>query len=677
MEPTWHGMERRQYVSSPFEEADADLLILVNRHGQYSLWPAFVDVPAGWTVLGRDRREACLVRLDGGWRGLGPITPGDRPPGFEGPPTLADIFERQAARAPDAVAVEFRGNRFSYAELDARANQLAHRLGEFGAGPERVVAILLPRGDDMVVTQLAAAKAGAAFLPLDIRTPPDRLGFMLADSAPVCLVSTTVVAAGVTTAAVEVGRSGWEGPLLAIDDADTRTALRTRPAVNGHDRLSADNAAYVIYTSGSTGRPKGVVVTHSGIGDLARSAMSTCQLDARSRVLQVAAPEFDAIILEVLMAFAAGATLVIADAPVLAGDALREVLVRQRVTHALIGPAVLADQEPRGLEELACLLVGGEACPEALAARWAAGRRMINAYGPTEATVCATLSDPLSGVGTPPIGRPILNTSAHVLDQRLRPVPPGVPGELHLAGPALARCYLNQPGLTAERFVANPFGPAGSRMYRTGDLARWNAAGALEFVGRADQQVKVRGFRIEIGDVEAALLRCPEVRRAAVTVHEVRPGDRRLVAHVVLNSGSVPHPPTLRERLAAIVPRHMVPWAFAFPDRLPLTPSGKVDRKALRTPELRYDHRPATPARTARERLLCDLFAEALGAPVVGIDEDFFDAGGDSLTATRLVSRIREAGLPVTARMFFDTRTVAGLTELLANGERGWPDAGH
>jgi amino acid adenylation domain-containing protein len=654
-------------MSSPFDDPDAPFLVLVNEDGHHSLWPVFAPVPSGWRVVHTAAgRSDSLAYVDSAWHGCGPVTGnGDTPRGSV-PLSLARIFELQVDRHPRTAAVEFGEARLSYAELNARANQLARQLVSLGVGPERTVGILLPRGDAMVTAHLAVAKAGGAFLPLDVTSPPERLRHLLDDASPACLVATAE-----TVAVLDA----WHGPSHILDDPRARALVASRPATNLTDRdrcapLSLDNAAYVIYTSGSTGRPKGVVVVHTGLGDLARSAVECFRVGPRSRVLQVAAPEFDAVILELLMSFGAGATLVIPEPDlVLAGAVLHAALVDRQVTHALIGPSVLADVPPGGLDRLECLIVGGEACPEPLAARWAGRRRTINAYGPTETTVCVTMSDPLTGRGTPPIGRPIRGTDVHVLDEWLRPVPPGVSGELYVAGRALARGYLDRPALTAERFVANPFGPPGSRMYRTGDVVQWNAGAELDFVGRADDQVKVRGFRIEPGEIEAVLARCPEVKQAIVTVRRLRPGDHRLVAYVVLNTGYLPHVPTLRERVRAALPRHMVPWVFMFLDRLPLTRSGKVDRNALPAPKARHDHRPVRPARSPREQALCDLFAEELAVSVVGIDDDFFGLGGDSLTATRLVGRIREeAGVPVTARMFFDTPSVAGLSEALMRG---------
>jgi nonribosomal peptide synthetase DhbF len=649
-------------VPNPFDDPDAPYLVLTNHQGRRSLWPAFADLPAGWTVSHPPGgRDACLATVEASWR-LGPAMHGGDFQEGEAPISLPELFERQAARTPDSPALIFRDRQLSYAEVNSHANRLAHRLVEIGGGPEQVVAILLPRSDAMVIAQLAVMKAGAAYLPLDITYPPERLRFMLEDSTPMCVVATEDTADSLP---------GWDGPLLLLDDTDTRSAAGSAPTTNLGDSdrrqpMSPNNAAYIIYTSGSTGRPKGVLVTHRGIANLAASSVESLQLDSHSRVLQVSAPIFDAAVIELLMAFAGGGTLVIPDTTVLAGDALRTALVEQRVTHALIGPAVLAGLESDGLEELRCLVVGGEACSERLAARWSVGRRMINAYGPTEATVCVTLSQPLSGIGTPPIGRPIRGISAYVLDDQLQPVPAGDAGELYVAGPGLARGYLNRSGLTAERFVADPFGPAGSCMYRTGDVVRWNAQTELEFVARADNQVKVRGFRIEPGEVEAALMRFPDVRQAVVTVRERRPGDTRLVAHVVMSTRLQPDIALLRRHLQATLPPHMVPSAFMFMDAMPLTASGKVDRTALPEPHLQLDHPTAKPGRTSEERRLIELFADELGVPAVGVDDDFFDAGGDSLTATRLIRRIREeAGIPVTARAFFATPTVTGLIESL------------
>ncbi|MER5427351.1 non-ribosomal peptide synthetase, partial [Streptosporangium roseum] len=420
--------------------------------------------------------------------------------------TLPEIFESRAALDPDAVALVDGETVLTYGELNRRANRLARMLAERGVGPEHVVALVLPRSADLIVAALAVVKAGGAYLPVDPAYPAERVTYMLADAAPSQVI---------------------DEAFLAGADVSGRSAenLDVRPA--------PENPAYVIYTSGSTGRPKGVVVTHGGIAAFAAAQTDRLRVGPDSRVLQFASPSFDASVMEMLMAFAAGAALVISPPGVYGGPALAEVLEAGRITHALIPPAALASVPEAPLPDLRTLAVGGDACGAELVARWAPGRLMINAYGPTEATIAATMSGPLTPGETPPIGSPLPGARVYVLDPCLRPVPVGVSGELYLAGPGLARGYLGRGGLTAERFVACPFGGPGERMYRTGDVVRWRADGRLDYLGRADFQVKVRGFRIELGEVEAVLARHGSVSGVAVVVREDRPGDRRLVAYVV------------------------------------------------------------------------------------------------------------------------------------------------
>ncbi|MGH3915950.1 MAG: amino acid adenylation domain-containing protein, partial [Pseudonocardiaceae bacterium] len=448
--------------------------------------------------------------------------------------TLPVLFEAQVQRSPDAEAVAFGDVALTYTQLNKCANRLARLLIGRGVGPEHIVALALPRSPDMIVAILAVLKAGAGYLPLDPDYPPARISFILHDAQPALLLTTTPTAGGLPdidlTARLVIDDPGTTETVSSYADTDLTDTDRSTP-------LTPQHPAYVIYTSGSTGQPKGVVVTHQGVSSLATAQGERFGVDAHSRVLQFASPSFDASFSELCMALLSGAALVVAPAEqLLPGPLLLALANRQRVTHATLPPSVLAALSAGdGLPSAMTVVTAGEACPPALVAAWSANRRMINAYGPTEITVCATMSHPLSAATAmpPPIGRPIINTWAYVLDTGLHPVPPGVPGELYLAGAGLARGYLRRPGLSAGRFVADPFGPAGERMYRTGDLVRWRGDGDLEFLCRIDDQVKIRGCRIEPGEIETALATCPEVAHAAVIAREDRPGDTRLVAYVV------------------------------------------------------------------------------------------------------------------------------------------------
>ncbi|MBL3668917.1 amino acid adenylation domain-containing protein [Streptomyces sp. M2CJ-2] len=583
--------------------------------------------------------------------------------------TVPELFEAQVARTPDATAVVHEDTVLTYAELDARANRLARLLIARGAGPERLVAVALSRSVENAVAQLAAAKAGAAFLPVDPAYPADRIAYMLTDAAPALVVTTTSGAAGVLTAGTAT---------VVLDDAATVAELERQSAIAPRDAdrlapLSVHHPAYVIYTSGSTGRPKGVVVTHVGVGNLASAQGERFAVDSSSRVLQFASPSFDAAVSELYVAWFSGAAVVLAPADRLApGAPLAELVEWQEVTHATIPPVALTAMEPEQLTPVRSLTVAGEACSAETADLWAAGRRMVNAYGPSETTVCATMSAPLApGGGTPTIGRPITNTRVYVLDAGLGPVPPGVAGELYVAGVGLARGYLGRPALTAERFVACPFGAPGERMYRTGDLARWTADGELEYLGRADDQVKLRGFRIELGEIESVLRSHERVAQAVAVVREDRPGDRRLVAYTVSADGRTPEAAELRAHVAAALPEYMVPAAFVALDALPVTANGKLDRRALPAPDFSATAVGRGP-RTPQEEILCGLFAEVLGVERVGIDDNFFELGGDSISSIRLVSRIRSVlGVKVGNRGIFEAPTVARLMEGLGTGAGG------
>ena len=552
----------------------------------------------------------------------------------------------------------------TYAELGERAHRLARYLTSRGAGPERLVAVAVGRSAGLVISWLAVAESGAAFLAVDPDYPAERIAYMLGDARP-DLVITTAAAASCLPA-----DPGGAVPRVVLDDPLLARHAPAGPVTDG--RLEPAHPAYVIYTSGSTGLPKGVVVTHRGLASLAAAMACGFGLGPGSRVLQLASPGFDAAVMEVLMALASGATLVVPEPGPLAGDSLARALNRLRVSHALIIPSVLASVPARLVTELACPIVGGEACPGRLAAQWSPGRRMFNAYGPTEITIAATLSGPLTGQGAPPIGRPIWNTRVFVLDERLGLVPPGVAGELYVAGAGLARGYLGRPGLTAERFVACPFGAAGERMYRTGDLARWTADGELEYLGRADDQVKIRGFRIELGEIEAVLAGLPGVAAAAVAVREDRPGDTRLAGYAVPAAGAELDPAALRAEAGKVLPGYMVPAAIMILQALPLSPAGKLDRRALPAPE--YAAAGGRAPATAAEQALCEVFAQVLGLEQVGVEDSFFDLGGHSLLATRLVSRIRAVlGAELPIRAVFEHPTPALLAGVLEEAEAARP----
>ena len=406
--------------------------------------------------------------------------------------------------------------------------------------------------------------------------------------------------------------------------------------------------------------PKAVVVTHRGIHSLTRAQIEQFNITAEARVLQFASLSFDVALSELAMSLLSGATLVLAGPRERGGEPLAALIRNRAVTHAAFTPGVLASLSEE-LSSLKSLIVGGEPCSPDLVAQWSEGRRMVNAYGPTETTVCATISAPLSGAIFPPIGRPIWNTQVYVLDANMEPVPPGVPGELYIAGAGLARGYLNRPALTAERFVADLYGTPGTRMYRTGDLARWGAKGVLEFLGRADHQLKIRGLRIEPGEIETTLGRHPSVAQVVVIAREDRPGDKRLVGYVVPTAGKSLNPAGLRAHLARTLPEYMVPSAIVALGALPLTPNGKLNRETLPVPDLTPTIVSRGP-RTPEEEILCTIFAETLDVARVGIDDNFFELGGHSLLATRLISQIRaRLGGNLSIRSLFEAPTVAGL----------------
>ncbi|GAA4523535.1 non-ribosomal peptide synthetase [Amycolatopsis samaneae] len=577
-------------------------------------------------------------------------------------------FAAQVRRHRDKEAVVCRERTLTYGELDRLSNRLAHKLVESGVRREDPVAVLLGRDVEMVVALFGVLKAGAVYVPMDASYPVDRLAYMIGDIVP---------AAAVTTADALARLGGSvpgerEVPVLRLDDPATLagpSTWDTDPA-DARRGLTEDALAYVIYTSGTTGRPKGVAVPHRGIPDLIALQEEVVGITEHDRYLHFASTSFDVAFWQTMVPLLSGGTSVIAPEEVrVPGDELLDYLVEHRVTGVNLLPSFLAAMpEDRTVDRDVFFMVGAERLDPELARRWGDRRALFNAYGPTEVTINATMwrcdmnDDPdwdLHNTGPLPIGRPDPNVRAYVLDDGLLPVGVGVTGELYLAGPGVARGYVGRPGLTAGAFVADPFGAPGQRMYRTGDLVHWRPDGQLVFLGRADHQVKIRGFRVELAEIETVLTRDPDVRACAVIVREDRPGDRRLVGYVIPADGVEFDPALVRERLGAELPDHMVPTALVLLDRLPLGPSGKLDRAALPAPETATvaAREPATP----EEAVLLGVFRAVLGTAEVNLDDAFFDIGGDSIVSLQVVSRARREGLALTARDVFEGTTVAGI----------------
>ncbi|MDX2541684.1 non-ribosomal peptide synthetase [Streptomyces sp. WI04-05B] len=571
--------------------------------------------------------------------------------------TVSALFAARVAADPDGIAVVHGEQAITGRELDSRANRLAHRLLGLGVRPEDRVAVLMRRSDELIVALLAVLKAGGAYVGLDPRAPAARTRRILAET-------------GASVLLADGAEISYDG-LRTVDPTDP--SLVGEPDTDPEVRPHPDQLAYVSYTSGSTGRPKGVAVTHRDIAALA--ADSAFGGDAHTRVLVHSPTAFDASTYEMWVPLLGGGTAVVAgadedmDAAGVARLTARHGLTALWLTAGLF--RLTAEQDPGCFDGLRQVWAGGEAVPASAVRRVLAacpGLTVTNGYGPTETTTFATCRPCPDGADVPdalPIGRPLDGMRAQVLDGALRPVPRGVVGELYLAGPGVARGYLGRPDATAERFTADPYGPPGARMYRTGDRVRLDGNGELEFHGRADGQVKLRGFRVEPGEIETALSTHPQVAQAVVLVREDRPGDRRLVAYAVPAEGPAPDPESLRAHLAEQLPDQLVPSAVVPLDRLPLTANGKVDRAALPVPQVadgsHGTRAPRTP-RTPQEEALRGLFADVLGLPEVGADDSFFALGGHSLLALRLIGRIRDAlGADLTLRDLFGAPTPAAL----------------
>lgn len=597
--------------------------------------------------------------------------------------TLPERFEAQVSRSPQAVAIVHDGLSLSYEELNERANRLAHFLIASGVGTEQIVALALPRSVDMVVCILAVLKAGAAYLPLDPEYPEDRLAYMMENACPVCVMTSVHVMDQLPSFGT------WKR--VVIDEPEQAMQWQGYSKENPSDRerlgrLMPQNAAYIIYTSGSTGKPKGVLVPHQNVVRLFDSTRHWFPFDETDVWTLFHSYAFDFSVWEIWGPLLYGGRLVVVPHTVSRSpEEMLSLLVREGVTvlnqtPSAFYPLIQADRErPETGRKLSLRYVvfGGEALELGRLADWYRRHaddapRLINMYGITETTVHVSYMEldrnlALPGAGSL-IGEAIPDLRVYVLDNRLQPVPYGVIGEMYVAGAGLARGYWGRPDLTADRFVADPYGPPGTRMYRTGDLARRFADGTLDYLGRSDHQAKIRGFRIELGEIESVLVRHEALSQAAVIVREDQPGDQRLAAYVVGKPGESPSGTELRRYAASLLPDYMVPWAFVMMDKLPLTPNGKLDRKALPAPDMSPDADGRNP-RTPQEEVLCELFAEILGAKRVGIDDSFFELGGHSLLAVRLISRVREAlGKELSIAALFEAPTVAGLVDKLEMG---------
>ncbi|CAM3324100.1 non-ribosomal peptide synthetase [Xenorhabdus nematophila] len=578
---------------------------------------------------------------------------------------IHQLFEAQVQQAPDAIAAVFENQSLTYDELNRQANRLAHHLIELGIRPDDRVAVCVDCSPDMVVSLLGIFKAGGAYVPLDPTYPADRLVYMLEDSASVALITHSSTEDRVKTLGSNIPTLFLDSPNNASTHAIPDKRSETNPDIRSLG-LTSHHLAYVIYTSGSTGQPKGVMIEHRNLCNLMTTQQDALALTPDSRVLQFASGSFDACIWECCMALLTGARLYLAKrADLLPGAALSGYLKANDITHALLSPTALAAMDVLP-ETLQTLLVGGEACPPTLTKRWAQRRQMINAYGPTEITVCATLYSCNSQQNNnPPIGRPIANTQIYILDTNARPVPLGVTGEIYIAGAGVARGYLNRPELTAERFLSDPFSSdPTARMYKTGDLGRWLPDGNIEYLGRNDFQVKLRGFRIEPGEIESRLRECEGVREAVVLACENISEQKHLVAYLLPQANAALVPAELRQQLTQYLAEYMIPSAFVTLDAFPLTPNGKLDTQALPVPDLTsIATRSYEAPEGDTETILAQLWQELLSVDRVGRHDHFFELGGHSLIALSLGERLYGLNLSLDIRSVFDKPVLAEMAK--------------
>ncbi|APF18136.1 amino acid adenylation domain protein [Caldithrix abyssi DSM 13497] len=574
---------------------------------------------------------------------------------------IQTLFEQRAARTPDKTAVVYENERLTFEQLNIRANRLAHYLREIGVGPEKIVAISLERGQQMIISLLAVLKAGGAYLPIDPEYPSDRLNYMLKDSRAKWLI---------TSQQLKEKFSDFSGQLIIQEEIES--VLKAKPADNPQIVNRPQNLAYIIYTSGSTGRPKGVMLQHRGLVNLVFSLGGFYGVNAQSRTLQFASFSFDASVEEIFNTLINGATLYLIDRQtLLSGTGLVNALKSYKITNVTLPPSLLNVLNPQDFPHLKNITSAGEACTPEIANKWAQGRRFVNGYGPTENTVCATVynvEEPLKG-NTVPIGHPIHNVQVYVLNRAMIHQPIGVPGELYIGGPGLARGYLNRPDLTAERFVPNPFSEKpGERLYRTGDLVRFLPDGNLEFLGRIDKQVKIRGFRVELGEIEAAIRQHKGVKGAAVNAVKTTTNETALAAYLLVEEREKFDLAALKQEIKKILPDYMVPAAFILLDEFPLTPNGKINYRALPVPQFDQsgEVKQTVKARNTLEARLVDIWKEVLGVTTIGVTDSFFELGGHSLLAMKLLTAVEQKlGKDVNLVSFFREPTIEHMARLI------------
>ncbi|MEY3825945.1 MAG: hypothetical protein RLZZ148_759, partial [Cyanobacteriota bacterium] len=568
---------------------------------------------------------------------------------------IHQLFEAWVEQTPDAIALIFKGEQLTYRELNSKANQLANYLQTLGVKPETLVGICIEPSLEMIVGILGILKAAGAYVPIDPTYPSERIAYMLDDSQLAVLLTQEKLVTSLPQHQAQV-------ICLDSDWKEISTESKSSPITS----LTPENLAYVIYTSGSTGKPKGVLVAHRGLCNLSQAQIKLFDVQPDSCVLQFASISFDASIWEIVMALCAGARLYLGTREELQpGQPLLQLLQEQEITHLTLVPSALTALSSENLPALQNIIVAGEPCPPSLVIQWASGRRFFNAYGPTESTVCATVAQCFEDMDVLPIGRPIANTKIYILDRYLQPVPIGVPGELHLASVGLAKGYLNRPELTDSKFIANPFSQKLSdRLYKTGDLVRYGNDGQIEFVGRIDDQVKIRGFRIELGEIESVLNQHPQVKDAIVIVKEDELKTKRLYGYFIPKTEALTFQ-ELRQFIQDRLPDYMIP-AFLIPlESFPLTPNGKVDRRALPLPKINPNELEnyATPS-TKNEQILAQIWQEVLGLKTISINDNFFELGGDSILAIQIIAKANQEGLEITPKQLFGYQTIAQLAIL-------------